>query len=328
MKIAVIGGVNSSALLVEKLRKHMFDDVHVFGYLPNNVRTVSGWANLAEVAARAGYRFTDFVHVAECQEVLRQDAPDWLFAVGLSQLIPPEMLALARRGCIGFHPTALPQGRGRAPIAWLVLERQNGAATFFKLREGVDDGDIVAQVPFSVGPEDDAETVEQKVLEAEAAALDQFLPALRSGILHANEQDQTKATYYGRRAPEDGWIEWSKSAAVVRNLVQASTTPHPGAYTFYADTRITVLKAEIMMLYKEKGVVGRIIKLMDNGGFIVQCGKGLLGVSQWTADYDWKPRIGQKLGYYVELEVFTLRQRINELERRLADLERGSHGYC
>ena len=49
------------------------------------------------------------------------------------------MLSIANKVNIGFHPTALPRGRGRAALAWLILKRENGAATFFELRDGVDD---------------------------------------------------------------------------------------------------------------------------------------------------------------------------------------------
>ena len=58
-------------------------------------------------------------------------APDLLFVTGLSQIVKPPLLNLPRIGCIGFHPTWLPKGRGRAPLGWLVLDGVPGAATFF-----------------------------------------------------------------------------------------------------------------------------------------------------------------------------------------------------
>lgn len=321
MKIVVIGGVNSSALLVDKLRAHGFDDVHVFGYVPEDVSHVSGWADLSQSAAKAGYRFTPFVRVVDCLESVKQLAASWLFAVGLSQLIPPEMLAASENGAIGFHPTALPKGRGRAPIAWLVLDQQNGAATFFRLREGIDDGPILAQAPFEVGPEDDARSVEQKVLTAEALALDELLPALRAGRVLSREQDSVQATFTGRRTPDDGWIDWNLAASTLLRLIRASTTPHPGAYSFCGDVKLTVLRANIANLPDEKGVVGRIVRICPDGSFVVQCGQGHLCVTGWKTEGNWVPRVGQRLGYYVELEVFALRRNVKELERRLADME-------
>lgn len=322
MKIAVVGGVTSTAVLVNKLKEHGFAAVHVFGYTPQDTSLVSGWTDLQQVAVDAGFAFTPFVRVNDCRVVLQAFSPDWIFAVGLSQLMSASMLSLPGKGSIGFHPTALPQGRGRAPIAWLVLEQQNGAATFFLMGEGVDDGPILAQVPFPVGPEDDAASVEAKVLQSEATALDALLPTIRLGQVSPRTQDNSRATFYGRRAPEDGWLDWTQPAAGLLRLVRASSTPHPGAYSFNASEKITVLAATLVSNPIERGVVGRILQCQADGSFVVQCGQGHLRVTQWQASEGWMPKVGQRLGFYTELEVHALRQRVQVLEDRLMAIER------
>jgi len=70
---------------------------------------------------------------AEVAAFLREHQPDWLFAVGLSQLIPQELRDIARIDAIGFHPTPLPEGRGRAPVAWTILLQRPAAASLFIL---------------------------------------------------------------------------------------------------------------------------------------------------------------------------------------------------
>jgi methionyl-tRNA formyltransferase len=325
MKIAVIGGVESTALLVKKLHEHQFAEVHVFGFEPIDSTMISGWANLSEAANNACFAYTSFIRVDECQTVLADFSPDWIFVVGLSQLIPSKMLALANHGCIGFHPTKLPAGRGRAPIAWLILERKDGASTFFIMTEGIDDGPIVAQVPFSVEEGDDASSVGRKLLFAEALALDILLPQLKDGVLSKYEQEEKSASYYGRRSHEDGWLDWSCSAENLLRLIRASTNPYPGAYTFQSTFKVRILKADLINHSFEQGVVGRILKCMADGSFVVQCGVGHLHVKSWICSEDWQPRVGQKLGFYVELEVHLLQQRLEKLERRLAGLEAMHH---
>jgi methionyl-tRNA formyltransferase len=57
------------------------------------------------------------------------------------------------------------------------------------------------------------------------------LPAILEGNAHGREQDESLATYFGRRRPEDGQIDWSKPARGVYDLVRALTHPFPGAFT-------------------------------------------------------------------------------------------------
>lgn len=322
MRIAVIGGVASTRLLIEKLYQNGFLDVHIFGYVPANTTNVSGWVDLSEPAQTSGYSFDPFVRVGECIEVIKRQQPDLIFAVGLSQLIPDEILAVPRLGVIGFHPTALPKGRGRAPIAWLVLKQENGAATFFILRAGIDDGPILVQEHFEVNAEDTAATVEAKILLAEAVALDRWLPELATGSLVANEQEHDLATWYGRRTPEDGWVNWHASADAILQLIRASTHPHPGAYTFNQDHKISVWSAHLGTNKSESGVLGRILKVDGCNAFTVQCGdQQVLTVTDWESSTGWSPKVGMLLGYYAEAEIYDLRQTLCHFKEQLQFLQ-------
>lgn len=320
MRIAVIGGVSSTEVLVEKLAEHGFEHVSVWGYHPGNTANVSGWVDLAEVSRNHGYSYLPFEKVVDCEAAVKEYCPDALFVVGLSQIVPATILQIARLGAFGFHPTALPRGRGRAPIAWLILNEVRGAATFFALREGVDDGPIVAQEFFDVEEGDDAKSIEGKILAAEMAALDVVLGSLSNGVIEAREQDHSVATWYGRRSPEDGWIDWTCSAREIHRLVRASTDPHPGAYTYCDDVTLRVWKAEASA-DPIVGVVGRIVSVEDGGGFVVQSGEGLLRILAWSSSRDWRPRVGLRLGYYVEPEIQRLRALCADLQARVAGLE-------
>lgn len=313
MKCAVLGGIVSTKVLIEKLARHGFSEVRVWGYEPADASNVSGWVDLSQPSAEAGFLFTGFRRITECEGALRVFGPDVVFVVGLSQIVPAAMLSIAKLANVGFHPTPLPRGRGRAPVAWLILEQMNGAATFFALRDGVDDGPIYAQVPFSVTEDDDAGTIYRKVLDAEAAALDEWLPRMKAGDLTVVEQDHDRATWFGRRGPEDGLVDWSAPRHDILRLIRASASPHPGAYSFSGDVRV-VIEAAILENKKEKGVIGRILSIDENFTFVIQAGDGLVRVTTWRADRDWQPRVGLKLGYDVEAEIFALRNKIRSLQ--------------
>jgi methionyl-tRNA formyltransferase len=86
------------------------------------------------------------INSPETLEALRHYDIDWLLIIGWSQLAKPELLAAPKYGCIGMHPTLLPEGRGRASIPWAILKdlKQTGV-TLFKMDGGVDTGDIIGQ---------------------------------------------------------------------------------------------------------------------------------------------------------------------------------------
>lgn len=324
MKIAVIGGVVSTKILVQKLHKYPNFTVKIWGYEPPDASLVSGWTNLADLSKELDYDYQAFVRVDECLPNMQQFAPDIIFAVGLSQLIPNSIIATAKRGCVGFHPTRLPKGRGRAPIAWIVLDNAPAAATFFIIGEGVDDGQILAQEPFSVDASDDAATVEIKLLQAEGNALDLLLPRLAMGYFDGVEQDHAQASWYGRRTPEDGVIDWHARACDIARLVRASTRPHPGAFSYCDDSAVTVWKASVDMRM-EKGVTGRILRVETDNVFVVQCGQGLLRVQHWQAENNWLPRVGQLLGYRSDPEIHRLRAQVRRLTERIVALEETCH---
>lgn len=321
MKIAVIGGVGSTLVVVQKLSEYCFRDVIVFGYEPQDTGRVSGWVDLSLAAIEAGFTYKSFKKVDECEETLKSFSPDRVFAVGLSQIIPESMLRIPAEGFVGFHPTNLPLGRGRAPLAWLILEQNDGAASFFIMRQGVDDGPILVQVPFTVDFSDDAASVEEKMLRAEAIALDRLLPMLGEGSADATPQDHSSATYYGRRCPDDGLINWHHTVAKLTKHIRASCHPHPGAFTFDQDEKIVITSVKHADSQSLKGVVGRILEVADTGEFLVQCGDSCLWVLKWTASPEWIPRIGRKLGFYADCEIFKLRSQVSSLQRKIDQLE-------
>ena len=320
MKIAVIGGVKSTTVLIDKLNQHNFKEVKIWSYKPKNLSSVSGWEDLKICAKKYDFECIYFTKVGYCEETLEEYQPDYIFVVGLSQIIPKSIIQIAKYNCIGFHPTALPKGRGRAPLAWLILEEENGAATFFLLEPGIDSGSIVEQVEFEVTNKDNAESVYNKMLEAEKNALDSLLPKIKKFSIQSFRQDDQSATWFGKRNPEDGLIDWNKDVNEIDKLIRASTNPHPGAFTFHDQHIIRIWESEKSSA-SIKGVVGRIIDL-DNSSlsFLVQTGNGLIKVKKWSSS-EWTPKVGNSLGYSSQIEIHKIYKENAALHSRLKIIE-------
>jgi methionyl-tRNA formyltransferase len=315
VKVGFIGGVNSSFCTLKKLVEYEFDIVCVLGYKPSEKMVVSGYNDFELFCMEKNISFTPFTRINEHAELIKELNLDVLFVVGISQLISKEIIDTPRLGCIGYHPTLLPKGRGRAPVAWIVHELENGAANFFLITDEADAGPIFIQEPFEVEERDDAGSVEGKILQATDKALDKWLPDLKLGNWNPVAQDDKFATEYGVRKPEDGLIDWEKNSNSIVRLIRTSAPPHPSAYTYLGLNKLIINKVELDLCLNIKGCVGRVLKITGNV-LIVQAGNGVIKLTDWTIEGD-PPKVGNRLGYLVQEEIYLLKLEINEIKQKL-----------
>jgi methionyl-tRNA formyltransferase len=174
-------------------------------------------------------------------------APDFLFSFYCRQMLKAPLLALAPRGALNMHGSLLPKYRGRAPVNWAVLhgERRTGA-TLHYMADKPDAGDIVAQQAVPILPDDTAHEVFDKVTVAAEICLDAVLPALLAGTAPRYPNDIAHGSYFGRRTPADGCIDWQKSALEIHNLVRAVAPPYPGAHTTVGGDAARVLRTRVL----------------------------------------------------------------------------------
>ena len=328
-KVVLAGSVNSSLLTLKALVRHRMRVAGVLGLAAAQSANVSGYTRMDALAREAGipYAAFDDLNAPAIVEQVRRWAPDVFFIVGLSQMVKKDLLSIPRLGCVGFHPTRLPEGRGRAPVAWMTLEGRSGASTFFKMNERADAGPILVQEPFPVTDADYSADVERKLEAALTIALDRWLPILKNGEWQAVPQDESKATYYGKRSPEDGAILWDRPAAEIQALVRAASHPYPGAFTFLEGHKLIVWRAEVEKDLPFRGVTGRIVHQDKSKGALVQTGGGLLWLTEVELENAAggeppKLRIGSRLGCAPEAELYALHDRVKSLEARIAELEK------
>lgn len=314
MKVGLIGGVNSSFITLKKLVEHKINITDVFGYEPSEGMIVSGYNNFNNFCNENNIKYHPFTRINDQTKFIQKLKLDALFVVGLSQLVCDEIIESPTLGCIGFHPTLLPKGRGRAPLAWLVHEVQPGAATFFVITDVADAGPIFIQEPFEVEAGDDALSVENKILESIETALDKWLPEFKKGIWDPVPQNELESTEFGVRRPDDGLISWNLPASDIIRIIKTAASPHPGAYTFLGLNKIIINKANLEENVAIKGCVGRILKIR-NDHYLVQTGNGLIWINDCNSEVKFK--VGDRLGYLVEDEIFQLKKDLNTIKIKL-----------
>jgi len=171
--------------------------------------------------------------------------PDLILSVYYRNLIAAPILALARLGAFNMHGSLLPRYRGRAPVNWAVLHGEPRIGmTLHRMVTRADAGAIVDQEGVDLGPRDTAEQAFRKVLPCARRILERRIDALLAGTAPEAPQDESQATYFGGRSPEDGRIVWTQTSAQIFNLVRAVTDPYPGAFTDVGAARLMVWWAE------------------------------------------------------------------------------------
>lgn len=177
-------------------------------------------------------------------ERLESLAPDLLFSFYFRHMLPPRVLAAAPLGAYNMHGSLLPKYRGRAPVNWAVLhgETETGA-TLHVMTAKPDAGDIVDAERVPIGEDDTAAVVQQRVTQAAVQVLARQLAALEAGTAPRRPQDHAAATYFGRRRPEDGAIDWHRSSTDIHNLIRAVSHPYPGAFASIAGRRTIIWRS-------------------------------------------------------------------------------------
>lgn len=173
-------------------------------------------------------------------------APDYIFSFYYRYMIPTPILACARIAALNMHGSLLPKYRGRAPVNWAILhgETQTGA-TLHVMEVKPDAGDIVGQAQVTIGPDETATDVFEKVTQAAVAVINEVLPHLIKGNVPRKPNDLSKGSYFGGRKPADGQIHWDQTAKQVHDLVRAVAPPYPGAFTDHQGKRMIVAKTSL-----------------------------------------------------------------------------------
>lgn len=196
------------------------------------------------------------INEPEAIQAIKEAGIDWLFIIGWSQIAKPEILNAPNLGCIGIHPTLLPQGRGRAAIPWAILKGlEKTGVTLFKLDEGVDTGPIIDQWEIPLTDQTDASELYEKATEAHYAVLSRNLPALIAGTAELKSQDNSKASEWPGRKPEDGRIDPSMTRQEAHALIRAVTHPYPGAFYDLKKGRVIIWRASLKQQSKDDHVI-------------------------------------------------------------------------
>ena len=259
---------------------------------------VSGYASFDEIARKNNIPiyFPKTYSLKDNDDIsfFEKNNFDLLLLGGWQRLIPEIILSKLKIGGIGFHGSSefLPKGRGRSPVNWSLIE---GKTQFilhaFLMTPDIDDGDVITHEVFDINQWDTCQTIYYKISIIQKRILAEIIPKLVSNNFKHIPQTG-EPSYYEKRTPDDGLIDWSKSVHEIYNFVRALTRPYPGAFTFLNGQRLNIWKSQPFdskIKYESKN--GQIVEKFSTGDFVVNCKDGLLLIT----DYEGKVNVGDTL---------------------------------
>lgn len=182
---------------------------------------------------------------SEFSDQMKSLNPD-LFVVVAFRILPKEVFEIPKYGSFNLHGSYLPKYRGAAPIQWALIngETETGLTTF-KLAEKVDTGNIYLQQKLEILPEDNFETLHDRLSQLGAELVLDTVNLIERGKYELKQQDDSLASPAPKITKEICLIDWNKSAVEIHNLVRG-LSPHPVAYFLHKGKIIKIYKSEVV----------------------------------------------------------------------------------
>ena len=232
-------------------------------------------------------------------ETLSATRADVGFCIGWQRLLPQWCLNLHRNGVFGMHACAnrLPNGRGRSPINWSVIEGAEVLhAHIFRYNDEPDAGDLLSVPQIRIEPHDDIQTLQQKARVVFNKEVIRRWNDLVSGSIPLQPLNSAgePERFYPKRSDDDGLIDWSWPAKQMTNWVRAQTHPYPGAFTILENQRFRIWRCGPTGV-EHNELPGTVLESFRDGTCFVACGENN-SVHLLHHDLPGSLRPGRRLG--------------------------------
>ena len=249
MRIAIIG---RSELLYESAERlaaagHEIALVVTAKEAPEYRVSAEDFAALAE---RLSAPFLRSARISERIGDLRAQPPiDLAVSVNYPGIIPQKVIDCFRLGVLNAHGGDLPRYRGNACHAWAILngEERMGLCIHKMVGGALDSGDIIAREYHPITLATKVTHLWDWMKERTPALFEKAVAALAADpdhVLERQSDDPADALRCYPRRPEDGRIDWARSAIEVLRLINASNKPYAGAYCALDGAPLIVWDAE------------------------------------------------------------------------------------
>lgn len=165
---------------------------------------------------------------------LRAVAPDLGIVAWWPFLLRPDVFTVPPLGCLNFHPSLLPHGRGKHPNFWALRDGTPFGVSLQFVDAGIDTGPVAFQQTLEVTWEDTGATLHTRARAAVVELFKANFPRILRGDLPRQIQAMEAGSFHWGRELEPASqldLDAPTTARAVLNTLRARTfAPHPGAW--------------------------------------------------------------------------------------------------
>lgn len=200
---------------------------------------------------------------------------DVAVVVAYGLILPVEILAAPRHGCLNIHASLLPRWRGAAPIQRAIMAGDSHSGiTIMQMDKGLDTGDMVLRQQVAITPDTNAGTLHDELAKVGGNLIVEALEKLANNKLTKTPQGEDHITYAKKITKAEGRIDWQQTATHINRQIRG-LTPWPGAWfeARHADKSFRI-KVQQASPTTDKGKPGEVL----DDRLLIACGKGALRI--------------------------------------------------
>lgn len=180
---------------------------------------------------------------------------------------------------VNIHGSLLPKYRGRTPHVWAIINNESVCGiTAHLISLDCDAGNILIQDEIKILEEDTGGSILEKYSSRYPFIIDEIFDLVKLGDLSGKPQNESMATYFGKRTSDDGLIIWAWQRERIRNWVRAQTRPYPGAFAFLGTEKIIVWQVRFSDYGFRSDMIDGTILCKRSNSFIVKTPNGCLEI--------------------------------------------------
>lgn len=205
-------------------------------------------------------------------EQIKALEPELIVVAAYGRILPDDILAYPKYGCINVHSSLLPKLRGAAPINWAILngEKETGV-TIMYMAHDLDAGDVILQERTPIGSDETAGELYDRLALLGGELVVRAVEQIAAGTAPRTPQEHAAATLAPMLSKELSPMDFTRPAQALHDQVRG-LLPWPAAVMELDGVRCKVLKTALTGEASSKAP-GSVTQA-DKHGLKLACGDG------------------------------------------------------
>ncbi len=230
------------------------------------------------VSLRLDGKFPD--QATQAKAAIEAAQADVMVVAAYGLILPAWLLHLPRLGCLNIHASVLPRWRGAAPIHRAIEAGDDySGVTIMQMDEGLDTGDMLMVEKLPISANDTTASLHDKLAVLGGRMIVEALELAACGGLRPVKQPEAGVCYARKIEKAEAAVDWSQTATEIERRIRAFN-PFPVMSTRFGDDTIKIYSSQI---HSDRFISGKgigAILSVDEEGIQVQCGQGVLALTE------------------------------------------------